>query len=85
MEAIYRLAEIQGEIQELLYEAKDLIRENAKNSTTYERARIYWIAHIEGALSKNSEWLGGSMFTMEDTIIELEGMEEQEMKNRGCG
>jgi hypothetical protein len=54
-------------------EAKDLVRAGfGGNSVGYERAK-YWIAAIETALDKDHDWLGGNMFTMEDTIQELKG------------
>lgn len=72
---IERLYEIKDEIKELVYEARDLF---PRNSLTYERARSYWIAHILGALDDENDYLGGSMFTMKETIEELEDPEEED-------
>lgn len=70
-EAIDRLMEIQDEIDGLVQEAKEIIKEAAPGE--YERARRYWAAHIEGALSKSYGWLGGSFIDMESTIEAIQG------------
>ena len=71
-----RLANIKDEIKELIREAKGIVR--FKGGITYERARSYWLAHIIMALDKDHEFLGGSMFTMQDTIKEMKDAEEAE-------
>ena len=78
-EALDRLREIQEEIGSLVGEAKEIIKEAAPGE--YERARCYWGAHIEGALSKSYGWLGGSFVDMDATIQAIEsdggeGLEE---------
>lgn len=73
-----RLIEIKDEIKTLLEEAKQIIRYKSSNSITWERARSYWYAHIMMALDKEHDYLGGSMFTMEDTINELEEVDEDD-------
>lgn len=70
-ETVERLKEIQQEFFSLLDEAKSIIRK-AENQLIWERARSYWLAHIEMALSKETEFLGSSMFTMDETIEEIE-------------
>ena len=65
-EGYYRLEEIQEEIGQLVQEAKDIITNIAPSE--YERARSYWAAHIEGALSKNYGWLGGSFVDMDSSL-----------------
>jgi hypothetical protein len=63
-----RLVEIQEEMLKLLDEAKRImIREGG---ISYERAKDYWLASIETALTNEHNYLGGSMFTMEDAIAE---------------
>lgn len=74
-ETIYRLEEIKDEMLGLLGEAEGLIRDEAKGME-YERARSYWLAHIETALTNDHGYLGGSMVTMQDTIQELEEAED---------
>lgn len=64
-----RLREIQDEIEELTREALDLVRDGGG---FVEQARSYWYAHIITAVRNESEFLGKSMVTMDDTI---EGME----------
>lgn len=76
---IDRLEEIKEELLTLMDEAKHLVRSG--ENLTYERARSYWIPHVIMALTKEHEYLGGSMVTMEDTIEELKeqlGPEEEE-------
>jgi tetrahydromethanopterin S-methyltransferase subunit G len=63
-----RLKEIREEMECLLNEAEQLIR---RTGFPYERAKSYWIAHIESALMRNGRFLGASMVTMDDTIDEL--------------
>jgi len=69
-DAIDRLREIQEEIGILVSEAKEIIQEAAPGE--YERARRYWAAHIEGALSKSYGWLGGSFVDMDSSIEAME-------------
>lgn len=69
-EAVDRLREIQEEIGNLVHEAKDIIKEAAPEE--YERARRYWAAHIEGALSQSYGWLGGSFVDMDGSIEAIE-------------
>lgn len=75
-EDVERLSEIKGEMLELLDEALDLIRNMSADE--YKRARAYWYAHIKGALTRDHEYLGGSMETMEDAIEALEEHAEEE-------
>ena len=69
-----RLNEIKEQMLELLEEAKDIIPEGMPK----ERAKAYWFAHVKTALLKEHEYLGGSLVTMDDTINELEGEEDEE-------
>ena len=83
-EDINRLEEIKEELLELIEEAQRIV--SGGDEMTYQRAKSYWIPHVIMALTKEHEWLGGSMETMEDTIEELkeqlqEREEEEEMDN----
>lgn len=69
-----RLVEIQDEMLDLLTEAKRLVRH--EGGISWERAKGYWVAQIETALSNEHDYLGGSMCTMQDTINELEPDED---------
>jgi hypothetical protein len=64
---------------ELLEEAKGLIPEGIVK----ERAKCYWYAHIKTSLLKEHEYLGGSLVTLDDTIISLkeELLEEEEIND----
>ena len=62
---------------------KDILRKVAPEEL--ERAEVYWLAHIDGALENRDQWLGGSFIKYIDTIYALseaayieEMMEEQE-------
>jgi len=71
-EASAELENIHSEIKSMIGEAKRYVRWGFGGSgeVGYERAK-YWISAIETALDKDHEWMGGNMFTMEDTINEL--------------
>lgn len=72
---VERLIEIQSEIDDLVGEARDIVRDYG---TIADRAESYWVPHILGALFNETEWVGGSMTTMEDTINELDVVDEIE-------
>ena len=74
---IQRLKDIQEEMLGLLAEADQLLR----GTPAYQRAKSYWLAHVETALTNSHGYLGGSMCSMEDTITELEPVEACP----GCG
>ncbi len=74
--AIERLEELKEEIYEALREMKDILKEVAPEEL--ERAKVYWMAHIDGALENRGAWLGGSMVSCIDTIEALEKMEMEE-------
>jgi hypothetical protein len=68
---IDRFEEIIGEIARLVDDAFTIVRMSG-NRTEEERARSYWRGHIQGALGENySEYAGGSMVSMEDTLNTL--------------
>ena len=70
----YELEEIKEQIKMLMGEAMDMIPRDGMYAS---RARSYWYAHILTALDDESEFLGGSMHSMQDTINELrDGGEE---------
>lgn len=74
-----RLEEIKETILDLLIEAEDIVRRGDR--MTYQRAKSYWLPHIETAIQKEHGYLGGSIFTMEDTIKALK--EENEANGHG--
>lgn len=75
-EAARRLREIAYEIYDQLGEMEDILREVAPEE--FERARLYWMAHIDGALLNQKGWLGGSFISLEDTLTALEEEEEED-------
>lgn len=75
-EGIDRLEEIKVAVLELIGEAEEIVRRG--DNVVYARAKAYWIPHVIGALTKEHEYLGGSMQTMEETIEELREHHEPE-------
>ena len=69
-EAALRLRELADEIYDKLDEMEDILAEVAPEEI--ERARVYWMAHIDGALLNIKGWMGGSLISLEDTLVALE-------------
>ena len=66
---IQRFTEIMQEMSELLEESLDLV----SGSESRRRAYGYWYGHIKGAIDKEeSEFLGGSMVDMAETLGEMQ-------------
>lgn len=63
------LEEIKAEIRRAVDHAKELL--HGAGGVIDERARRTWVAHIEMALDRDHEWMGGGDQTMQDTIHEL--------------
>ncbi len=74
METVMRMKELAQEIYDTLDEMEDLLRENAPSAL--ERAKGYWMAHVDGALFNRKGWLGGSFISLSDTIEEIVENEE---------
>ena len=50
---------------------------------TGQRAKAYWLAHVTMALTRDHDYLGGSMVTMQDTLTELlEAAEDEPSRPR---
>ena len=75
-EAARRLREIAEEIYDMLEEMEDILREVAPEE--FERARLYWMAHIRGALLSRPRWMARSVISLEDTLEALEEGEVEE-------
>jgi len=69
-EAAEELRALAYEIYDILKEMENILREVAPEELT--RARVYWMAHIDGALLNRQGWLGRSLINLEDTIANLE-------------
>ena len=76
-ELVDELREIQAQMLECLEQAKTLIKQSGQDMTL-QRAEAYWLAHARIALTNDHGYLGGSMCSMEDTIEEIAGAEEDE-------
>lgn len=85
-EDIKRLKEVQRKMIELLDEAEYLIRITG-DGKIFDRAKAYWIPHIKMALLNDTEYVGKSMVTMEDTISEIgkiqKGVNQQAIQQNG--
>jgi len=65
------MGEIADELEEHLSHLENIMHEvgNLIDQTDERHAaRSYWFGHIMGALSNDSEYMGGSMTTMQDSI-----------------
>lgn len=69
-EAAQQLEYLMEEMYRILHETKKIIEEVSPEA--YERAKRYWMAHIDQALENRGEWIGESVVTMKDTILEIE-------------
>ena len=80
-EAVMELEAIAYEIYDLLEDMKKILEEVAPEEL--ERAEIYWMAHIDGALL-NLSGVGGSFISLEDTLtaLEEEEFEEEEFEKK---
>lgn len=75
-DAAERLAEIKEEMEMLLTEAQDLLRE-LDNEEIANRAESYWYAHITMALSDEHMYLGKHDGTLQGTIDEINALDEE--------
>ena len=66
------------DLREALQNIKTILYDKAIPQIIKDRARMYPIAHIEKAIDCNHEYLGGSMFTLQDIIDDLRDCEEVE-------
>jgi hypothetical protein len=76
-EIVDELGEIQSQILELVEQARALLRRNELQGALM-RAESYWIAHVTTAISNNHGYLGKSMVSLQDTIDEIKGAEDDE-------
>ena len=76
-EAGERILEISEEMQGLLREAMDLLREHGTD-LDYQRARSYWYAHIIISLGGEHGYMSrsaGSMISTANDLMEAKGNE----------
>ena len=76
-EIVDELGEIQSQILELVEQARALLRRNELQGALM-RAESYWIAHVTTAISNNHGYLGGSTVSLQDTIDEIKGAENDD-------
>ena len=67
---INRFQEIQDEIDSLTDEALSIIKLNCSKKE-YESAKAYWHPQIKKVIRDDTEWLGGSMHSMEKSLEAL--------------
>ena len=75
-EAARKLKELAYEIYDTLEEMEAILEEVAPEE--FERARVFWMDHIDGALLNLKGWMGKSLISLEDTLTSLEEEEEIE-------
>ena len=75
-EAARRLKEIAYEIYDKLDEMEAILEEVAPEE--FERARVFWMDHIDGALLNLKGWMGKSLISLKDTLTSLEEEEVEE-------
>ena len=78
-EIVTELKSLQDEIMEACRHAMELVRD-AKGDRS-ELDRRTWFAHIEMSIMNDTQWLGGSTHTLQDTIDELEEDSDIEDEN----
>ncbi len=71
---VFIATEIENLIEEI-YEKMDEIVDHLKQADEWisDRAEMYWLAHIDGALKNRGGNLGGSFISAKDTLAELRG------------
>jgi hypothetical protein len=80
-EIVNELEEIQERIMEASREAMALLIE-AKGSNGAELDRRTWAAHIEMAVMNDTQWLGRSHHTLQDSIDELSNRNEEDSEDQ---
>jgi hypothetical protein len=76
-----RFEDIMLEIEDLALEALKIAR--TAPGMTGERAKRYWFGHIISAIGSNQEYAGGSAATMQNTLEELSGLDDESMMQQG--
>ncbi len=76
-DAAERLEDIKEEMETLLTEVQDILRELG-NEQIANRAEAYWFAHISMALSDDHGYLGRSSGTLQGTIDEINALDEED-------
>ena len=76
-----RFEDIMLEIEDLALEALKIAR--TAPGMTGERAKRYWFGHIISAIGANQEYAGGSATTMQNTLEELSGLDDESMMQQG--
>jgi hypothetical protein len=76
-EDIDRLKKIKTEMQDLAFEALEIVRHSG-NKFEYDRAKAYWYAQIVMALSSDHDYIGSSMATLEEAIDSLQEEADEE-------
>ena len=69
-EAARRLREIADEIYDKLDEMEAILEEVSLEE--FEKARVYWMTHIDGALLNRKGWMRRSLISLKDTLTALE-------------
>ena len=78
---VLRFEDIMVEIEDLASEAVRIAR--TAPGMTGIRAERYWFGHIVSAVGANREYAGGSATTMQNTLEELSGLDDESMMQQG--
>lgn len=73
-DTVNQLDMIAGDIEGLIQDAGRLLKRDPITADVWERARGQWYANIASSIHPNTEWAGGSMVKMTDTIDKLREM-----------
>ena len=78
---VLRFEDIMVEMEDLALEALKIAR--TAPGMTGERAQRYWFGHIVSAIGSNQEYAGGSATTMQNTLEEISGLDDESMMQQG--
>lgn len=78
---VLRFEDIMLEMEDLALEALKIAK--SAPGMTGTRARRYWFGHIISAIGANQEYAGGSATTMQNTLEEMSGLDDESMMQQG--
>ena len=78
---IEHLEETRNRILRLIYDVRDVLNDLEESDNIVARAEAYWIPSAILAVTKESEWVGGPMTNLEDTIEEIRALEVEECED----
>ncbi|MDC6176280.1 hypothetical protein [Ralstonia solanacearum] len=76
-DVVEELTQIKEQMLDLIENVRGVLKAGGFTSAL-DRAEDYWIAHLTCAISHDHGYLGGSGWTLQDTIEEIESGEDEE-------